>query len=249
MKAMHRVSSAVRTRSGLSAVSLIIAAGMVLSFITRETLPEVLAAGSTANHFVVVIDPAHGGADLGSRFSATSSEKELTLAVARRLRTELQGEKIAVVLLRDSDVQLSADQRAIAANGMHASLFISIHAGLPGEGVRVFTSLLPKASSPKAQNSGAFLSWESAQIGSLERSKALAAKLVEALHRQRLAAAAQEAPLAPLNSVVAPAIAVELLPSRSRGKESGANLTEAQKNVVRAITSVVVSLRPEGERP
>ncbi len=222
---------------------------MVLLSITRKTLPEVFAASSSANHFVVVIDPAHGGADLGSRFSATSSEKELTLAVARRLRTELQAEKIAVVLLRDSDVQLSADQRAVAANSAHASLFISIHAGLPGDGVRVFTSLLRKSSSPRTQNSGAFLSWESAQSGSLERSKAFAAKVVEALHKRRLAAAAQEAPLAPLNSVVAPAIAVELLPARSQGKESGVNLTEAQKNVVRAITSMVVSLRIEGERP
>jgi N-acetylmuramoyl-L-alanine amidase len=246
---MHRASSAVRTRSSLRAVSFLIGAVMASLFMTRESLPEGLAASSGANRFVVVIDPAHGGADLGSRFSAASSEKELTLALARRLRTELQAQKITVILLRDTDIQLTADQRAVAANGAHASLFISIHAGLPGDGVRVFTSLLPRSSSPRTQNSGAFLPWESAQIASLERSQALAAKLVEALHKQQVAATTQKAPLAPLNSVVAPAIAVELLPARSRGKESGVNLTEAQKNVVRTIASLVASWRAAGERP
>src|SRR5262249_25463539 len=93
--------------------------------------------------FLVVIDPAHGGADPGSRFSASSNEKDITLAFARRLRNELQAQNIAARLLRDSDVQLSNDQRAIAANTAQATIFISIHAGLPNTGVRVFTALLP----------------------------------------------------------------------------------------------------------
>src|SRR5437868_1768841 len=101
---------------------------------------------ATAKPFLVVIDPAHGGSDLGSRFSATSNEKNVTLAFARRLRTELQARNILVRLLRDTDVQLSAEQRAIAANAAQPAIFISIHAGLPGNSIRVFTSLLARQS-------------------------------------------------------------------------------------------------------
>ena len=70
MRVMHRTSAAVRRRSNFSVVWLVIAAGMVLLSVNAELAPEAAAASPGANRFVVVIDPAHGGADLGSRFSA-----------------------------------------------------------------------------------------------------------------------------------------------------------------------------------
>src|SRR5436190_10976043 len=156
-------------------------AALILTTASAVDQPE-----ATQKPFLVVIDPAHGGSDLGSRFSATSNEKNVTLAFARRLRTELQAQSIPVRLLRDSDVQLSVEQRAIAANAAQPAIFIGIHAGSAGGGVRVFTSLLKgQASGPKP---GLFLPWESAQAVSLRRSREIAATLVNELHKSGIAA-------------------------------------------------------------
>jgi len=200
--------------------------------------------------FLVVIDPAHGGADPGSRFSATSNEKDITLAFARRLRNELQAQNIAARLLRDSDVQLSNDQRAIAANTAQATIFISIHAGLPNTGVRVFTALLPgEVTAPKNR---LFIPWETAQAASLRRSREIASKLVDELHRNGVAASGQSAPLSPLNSVAAPAIALELATISQRESKAGKSSEElikadVQKSLAKLIASVIAAQRPAEE--
>ncbi len=78
---------------------------------------------------VIVIDPGHGGMDTGVKTPA-GSEKDLTLLLARRLRTTLQMRLGATVLLtRDSDVALDNEARSAVANNNQANLFISLHAG------------------------------------------------------------------------------------------------------------------------
>jgi len=78
---------------------------------------------------VIVIDPGHGGMDTGTA-SATIAEKDLTLAIARRLRTALQMRLGATVLLtRDADIALDNEARSAVANNNQANLFISLHAG------------------------------------------------------------------------------------------------------------------------
>ena len=200
----------------------------------------------TAKPFLVVIDPAHGGSDLGSRFNATNNEKNVTLAFARRLRAELQAQNVAVRLLRDSDVQISADQRAMFANAAQPALFIGIHAGLPAGAVRVFTSL------PQGQSSvskpGLFLQWESAQTGSLRRSREIATTMVNELHKNGIAASLQNAPLLPLNSVTAPAIALELATDGSvENKTSKRAENDPQRSLAKVIASVIAAQRPPGE--
>ena len=229
---------------------------MAFLFITFRTLVTlalvvmpVFAADkpeSTTKPFLVVIDPAHGGSDLGSRFTATSNEKNLTLAFARRLRTELQAQNIPVRLLRDSDIQLSVDQRAVAANAAQPAIFISIHAGLPGDGVRVFTSL-PKGQ-PEASRSNLFLPWENAQIASFRRSREIAFTLVTELHKSGIAASLQSAPLLPLNSVIAPAIALELATGGPAESKTGRRAdTDPQKSLAKVIANIIAAQRPPVE--
>jgi len=74
----------------------------------------------------VVIDPGHGGADPGATASGVA-EKDVTLDVARRLRTLLVAEKIAVSLTREGDTTLSLRDRVVLANSKKADLFVSIH--------------------------------------------------------------------------------------------------------------------------
>jgi N-acetylmuramoyl-L-alanine amidase len=78
---------------------------------------------------VIVIDPGHGGMDTGAKASA-GSEKDLTLVLARKLRSALQMRLGATVILtRDSDVSLDNEARSAVANNNQANLFISLHVG------------------------------------------------------------------------------------------------------------------------
>ena len=87
------------------------------------------------------------------------AEKDVTLAFGRRLRQELETRGLATLLLRDSDITLSLDQRASLTNSAHAAIYICLHAASQGQGVRVYTALVPS----DTENRGPFLSWDAAQ--------------------------------------------------------------------------------------
>jgi N-acetylmuramoyl-L-alanine amidase len=78
---------------------------------------------------VIVIDPGHGGIDAGAQGNGFT-EKDVTLALSRKLKTALQTRLGATVLLtRDSDVALDNEARSAVANNNQANLFISLHIG------------------------------------------------------------------------------------------------------------------------
>jgi N-acetylmuramoyl-L-alanine amidase len=78
---------------------------------------------------VVVIDPGHGGMDSGAKASNVT-EKDLTLTLARKLRSALQSRLGTTVLLtRDSDASMDNEARSAVANNNQANLFISLHVG------------------------------------------------------------------------------------------------------------------------
>jgi len=64
----------------------------------------------------VVIDPGHGGSDIGSRSVSGLEEKQITLAVAQRLKSLLESRMgVRVVLTRDGDTDVAIDRRAAVA--------------------------------------------------------------------------------------------------------------------------------------
>ncbi len=76
----------------------------------------------------VVIDPGHGGHDMGAVGLDGIMEKDVNLAVARELRSYLQHQSdLQVVLTRDSDKFVELDDRAELANTSGGNLFISLH--------------------------------------------------------------------------------------------------------------------------
>jgi N-acetylmuramoyl-L-alanine amidase len=75
----------------------------------------------------VVIDPGHGGRDAGAVGPHGLREKNVTLAIARKLANRLRAQGLSVVLTRDRDVFVSLDDRTRIANEAHADLFVSIH--------------------------------------------------------------------------------------------------------------------------
>ncbi len=74
----------------------------------------------------IVIDPGHGGSDEGAH-GGELLEKDLTLRLARLLRSKLQAAlPVRVVLTRDEDADLPLDTRAALANQLKAELFVSL---------------------------------------------------------------------------------------------------------------------------
>ncbi len=78
---------------------------------------------------VVVIDPGHGGGNRGTRsiLSGTKFEKEYSLDWARRLKPLLESRGWKVHLTRDSDVDVSLEDRVAFADRLRADLFLSLH--------------------------------------------------------------------------------------------------------------------------
>ncbi|MBV8520455.1 MAG: N-acetylmuramoyl-L-alanine amidase [Acidobacteria bacterium] len=76
----------------------------------------------------IVIDPGHGGREVGAIGPGGLMEKDVTLAVARKLADSLAAKTGArVMLTREDDSVVSLDQRTAIANQYKADLFLSVH--------------------------------------------------------------------------------------------------------------------------
>lgn len=106
--------------------------------------PEGLRGARTLR--VVALDPGHGGSDAGVTVGDVV-EKDLTLALARQLKIEIERRlPVRVVLTRDRDVDLSVAQRAQTANRARADLVLSLHFdGFPDPKARGATAYCPPA--------------------------------------------------------------------------------------------------------
>ncbi|MCA1979763.1 MAG: N-acetylmuramoyl-L-alanine amidase [Thiobacillus sp.] len=87
------------------------------------------AAPQYARLITVAIDAGHGGEDPGAIGANGSREKDITLALAKKLKQKLDAqENMRGVLVRDGDYFVPLAQRVVKARGYKADLFVSIHA-------------------------------------------------------------------------------------------------------------------------
>jgi N-acetylmuramoyl-L-alanine amidase len=77
---------------------------------------------------IIVLDPGHGGNDIGAQSVAEIQEKAVTLNMAQLIADKL-GKDYKVVLTRTDDYWLDIPGRTAVANHQQADLFISLHAG------------------------------------------------------------------------------------------------------------------------
>lgn len=83
---------------------------------------------SSRDKKVIIIDPGHGGLETGARGKLGTEEKNITLAIALKLKSIIERNLAAqVVLTRDKDIDFSLDSRAAIANNNRADVFVSIH--------------------------------------------------------------------------------------------------------------------------
>jgi N-acetylmuramoyl-L-alanine amidase len=168
--------------------------------------------------YFAVVDASHGGDDYGETLSSSLLEKDVTVALARSLRQELESRGITTLVLRDSDANLSLDQRAVFANADRAAIYIAVHAASSGHGVRVYTALLPYGDDAQGQGAddrGPFRAWSTAQHAALPLSRSAATAIAAELQKRQIPVRALGAPLRPLNNVTGPAIAIEVAPQGS----------------------------------
>jgi N-acetylmuramoyl-L-alanine amidase len=82
-----------------------------------------------ARLITVAIDAGHGGEDPGAIGASGSREKDITLALAKRIKQKIDAqENMRAVLIRDGDYFVPLGQRVTKARGLKADMFMSIHA-------------------------------------------------------------------------------------------------------------------------
>jgi N-acetylmuramoyl-L-alanine amidase len=89
----------------------------------RKSKPEMIRL------ITVAIDPGHGGEDPGAISRSGTNEKNITLAIARKLKAKIDKEpNMRAALTRDGDYFISLPMRLVKARQLNADLFVSVHA-------------------------------------------------------------------------------------------------------------------------
>ena len=96
-----------------------------------------VAAGES-DRPLIVLDPGHGGIDLGAKGGDGTLEKDVVLAFAKVLGAKLlETNRYRVVYTRRDDSFIALGERVAVARNQHAALFVSVHANsFPGNTVR-----------------------------------------------------------------------------------------------------------------
>ena len=214
----------------------------------------------------VVIDPGHGGDELGTQGAKGTLEKDITLSVARRLRTLIESRLGArVFLTREDDRTLSLDDRSAFANNHHADVFLSIHANsavrptLKGAEVYFLTVERADAEARKRVGDHAttlpalgggsreidLILWETAQARYLEQSSALAGFIEQALAGRIEVSprAVQQAPFRVLVGANMPAALVEIGYLSNAEQESQLASGAYQDRVAQALLDALIKFR------
>jgi N-acetylmuramoyl-L-alanine amidase len=205
-----------------------------------QTPPTAATSTSVPRRYFAIVDASHGGNDRGEALSSTLAEKDVTVAFARRLRQELESRGITTLVLRDSDANLSLDDRAFFANSTHAAVYIALHAASNGHGVRLYTALLPYTSE---DDRGPFHSWATAQTPAIALSQAAETSVATELRKVQVTVRTLSAPLRPLNNVVTAAIAVEVAPPAT--DLSPLTAPDYQQLIAGAIANGIAAIRSQ----
>ena len=102
-------------------------AGLLMTLLACSSYAAKRSSGGDSSPITVVIDAGHGGFDRGGIPGQRVSEKDMTLDVARRLKSVLEASGYRVVMTRDSDVFVPLGTRCAIANSSRNAIFVSVH--------------------------------------------------------------------------------------------------------------------------
>jgi N-acetylmuramoyl-L-alanine amidase len=216
--------------------------GIALALMSSAALS---AQGPTPTpRFIVVLDAAHGGDDSGAHLDSGQLEKAVNLVLSVRLRSLLTARGFQVVTTRETDTTVDLDHRAEVANHAKAIAYLSLHASETGSGVHLFASSIAPALSSR------FPPWKTAQAAWETRSLALAGAINSAITQSGLNVTLGRIPLAGVESVTCPALAIEIGPVRdSDGKiATEPDDPEYQARVTTALAAALLEWRSDPNR-
>ena len=204
------------------------------------TPPPVREAPSVGLN-IVVLDPAHGGTDLGARGTEGIRESEVVLQFADAVHRSLEAQGFQVMLTRQGNENPSFDDRSARANAQRGAVFITLHIGSTGLAGTARTYVMPEARA--LRDSSGMILWDQAQAPFSTLSHKLG-DMVQAELARRFKGSpptAIEAPLRQLRTTAAPAIAVEI---SSVSVENRADLDRMIPGVADAIAHGIAAFRP-----
>jgi N-acetylmuramoyl-L-alanine amidase len=211
----------------------------------------------------IALDPGHGGDDEGVTSADGAKEKDLTLAIARRVKGAIEARLgLRVLLTRDDDRSVPVDERTSVANNNKADLFISLHANgsmrPSASGASIYVAAFDRdaaqAAAGGAERVPAFggglreielVPWDLAQTRHLDQSSAFADLLQQAMHDHVPTAArpVDRAPLRVLESANMPAVLIEMgyLTNAEQAKQLAGD--GFQNAIVQALFDAIVRFR------
>lgn len=201
-------------------------------------------AKSVKGSHLIVIDPAHGGDEKGVEIADGIYEKDLTLAIARQLKKNLEGTgHLKVELTRHDDRRVSIAERIKFAGDSKADLFISIHInagfGRKASGFEVYFQGFQ--SSPGGQTGSGGIVKDMVRTQYLNESVRFANLLLKKMERvfPRKDRGLREAPIRIIQGITVPSVVLEA-GFATYAKERKALLEPStQKSIADAIGSSV----------
>jgi len=192
---------------------------------------------------LVILDPAHGGADPGARGSTGIAESDVVLSFARLVRISLEAQGFRVILTRQANEDPSFDDRSKVANAQRGDIFISLHVSSTGQPGTVRVYSMPRMTLPQTGAvavRGGLLPWDRAQFSFIDQSRRLA-ELIQIQMAQKFRGSLDtpfEAPVRQLRTVGAPAVAIEVssvsVPTRATLDQMGPGLADGVARAVAA---------------
>ncbi|WP_297599035.1 N-acetylmuramoyl-L-alanine amidase [uncultured Cetobacterium sp.] len=114
-------------------------------------------SSSNKKEFTIAIDAGHGGKDPGAIGFKKYREKDITLAVSKKLKSKLSKD-FNVIMIRETDTFITLSNRSKIANKAKADLFVSLHINSAqnsaAQGMEIF--YFSKKSSPYAEKIAAY---------------------------------------------------------------------------------------------
>jgi len=220
---LQQADNSVKRPTLRPSLSLIIAM-LVLGILLSVTSVHAEKADTENRHpGIIVLDPGHGGNDMGARAAENMTEKQVTLTFSG-LMTQRLKKTYKVFLTRKDDYQVDAFKRSALANHLKADLFISIHTGgsfrsYP-KGISLFyydkpsnnAVALDKQTVLLTETSSVIKAWEQNQPDLVEKSRYLTGLIQKRLTQENkdLKLASTGAPLSVMSGINTPAVLIEI---------------------------------------
>ena len=226
-------------------------------------LPPIDLSGPSGAIRAIALDAGHGGQDVGAKGVGGTLEKDVSLAVARRLKALIEARLgIRVVMTRDGDDAVPIESRTAVANNNKADAFVSLHANAAARpevaGATVFVAAVSQADIGGGRSgierlpvfgggmrNIEIVPWNLAQIPHRARSEQLAQSMVDALtgHAPLAQRPIEHAPIRLLEAANMPAVLIEMGFLTNPGQEKALTGPELPAAIAQAVLDGLVRFR------